>query len=407
MRNSTKLKFALLYFLLSPVTGDLAQGDTFDLLFIEKQRILDKASAYTSEKPVTVTAYRATRSAGGIHDFYSEGDYWWPDPDDPQAPYVRRDGLSNPDNFVAHRRAMIRFSEITATLVSAYILTGESTYSDLALEHLDAWFINENTRMNPNLLYGQAIQGRATGRSIGIIDTIHLVEVARSVKVLEQKNALPPKKLTDIKDWFTTYLDWLQTHPYGQKERVHPNNHGVCWSMQAAAFADLVGQTEVLSWVRNQFKKVYLEEMMALDGSFPAELSRTKPYGYSLFVLDAMSTVAQTASTQGDDLWTYQLPDGRGLRKGVAFLFPYIQDKNAWPYAKDVLYWADWPVRQPSLLFAGLRYRETKYLELWESLEPDPTIAEIVRNLPVRHPLLWMSSGEQSPEARGQSKVPE
>ena len=391
MKNLTKYQIVLLYLLLSPLTAVMAKGNTFDLLSLEKQRILNKASAYSTEKPATVTAYKAARSAGSIHDFYSEGDYWWPDPDNPQGPYVRRDGLSNPDNFVAHREAMVRFSEITATLVSAYILTGESIYSDLALEHLDAWFINENTRMNPSLLYGQAIQGRATGRSIGIIDTIHLVEVARSVKILEQKNALPPTKLKDIKTWFTSYLNWLLTHPYGQKERVHPNNHGVCWSMQAAAFADLVGQSEILAWVRNQFKTVYLEEMMALDGSFPAELSRTKPYGYSLFVLDAMSTVAQIASTADDDLWTYELPDGRGLKKGVAFIFPYIQDKRSWPYAKDVLYWADWPVRQPSLLFAGLRYHEPEYLKLWESLEPDPTIAEIVRNLPVRHPLLWVS----------------
>ena len=36
------------------------------------------------------------------------------------------------------------------------------------------------------------------------------------------------------------YLTWINTHPYGQKEKVHPNNHGVCWSMQAAAFADLL-----------------------------------------------------------------------------------------------------------------------------------------------------------------------
>lgn len=393
MRSTTKILLILFCLLLTKVTSAMTDDESFDLFFIEKQRVLDKASVYSKEKPVTVTDYKAARSTGNIHDFYSEGDYWWPDPDNPQGPYVRRDGLSNPDNFVAHRIAMIRFSEITATLVSAYILTGESTYSDLALDHLDAWFINENTRMNPSLLYGQAIQGHATGRSIGIIDTIHLVEVARSVQILEHRNALPANKLRDIKSWFSTYLDWLQTHPYGQKERVHPNNHGVCWSMQAAAFADLVGQSDILAWVRNQFKTVYLEEMMAPDGSFPAELSRTKPYGYSLFVLDAMSTVAQIASTADDDLWTYELPDGRGLKKGVDFMFPYIQDKNSWPYAEDVLYWADWPVRQPSLLFAGLQYLEPEYLSLWESLEPDPATAEIVRNLPVRHPLLWVKAG--------------
>jgi len=368
-----------------------ASDDAFDLRAIERPRILDKAATYLRQLPVTVTATKATRSAGGIHDFYSEGDYWWPDPDNPEGPYLRRDGLSNPGNFVAHRNAMIRFSEIVGTLVSAYILTGDTAYAEQALEHLDAWFINENTRMNPSLLYSQAIKGRVTGRSIGIIDTIHLVEVARGVQVLEQGNALPAAKLSAVKDWFREYLDWLQTHPYGQEERVHPNNHGVCWSMQAAAFADLVGQADTLAWVRNQFKTVYLEDMMASDGSFPAELNRTKPYGYSLFVLDAMATVAQIASTADDDLWTFVLPDGRGLKQGIAYMFPYIRDKNSWPYPKDVLYWADWPVRQPSLLFAGLRFDESSYLELWKGLEADPATAEIVRNLPVRHPLLWLT----------------
>ena len=49
MRNATIYKFALLYSLLSTVTGVLALCDSFDLLLIEKQRILDKAWAYTSE----------------------------------------------------------------------------------------------------------------------------------------------------------------------------------------------------------------------------------------------------------------------------------------------------------------------------------------------------------------------
>ena len=257
-----------------------AQADAvLDLRSVEKTRIMEKAAAYLDERPITVTASRAARSTGGVHDFFSEGDYWWPDPNDPQGPYLRRDGLTNPDNFVAHRRAMVRLSEIVATLVSAYLLTDHDVYAEHALDHLEAWFVDDATRMNPSLLYGQAIQGRATGRSIGIIDTIHLVEVARGVKVLEQHGALPAERLAPVKAWFAAYLDWLQTHPYGQQERVHPNNHGVCWSMQAAAFADLGGEAEVLEWVRGQFKSVYLAEMTADDGSFPAEQDRTKPYG--------------------------------------------------------------------------------------------------------------------------------
>ena len=361
------------------------------LVEIERERIIAKAITYLKENPVTVTAERSERSAGTAHDFYSEGDYWWLDPENPDGPYIRKDGLTNPDNFIAHRRAMVRLSEIIGTLTSAYIITGDKSYASHAHRHLKAWFVDESTRMNPNLLYGQAIKGHSTGRSIGIIDTIHLAEVARGAKILGQDGALPAKDFQSIKDWFTEYLDWLTTHPYGQRERVHPNNHGVCWSMQVASFADLVGRQAELDWIRKQFKTVYLAEMMAEDGSFPKELARTKPYGYSLFVLDAMAGVAQIASTEEDDLWAFKLPDGRGMEKGMSFLYPYIEDKSSWPYPQDVLYWNEWPVRHPSLLFAALNYSDIRYLHLWKTLEADPITAEVLRNLPLRHPLLWVS----------------
>jgi len=129
---------------------------------------------------------------------------------------------------------------------------------------------------------------------------------------------------------------------------------------------------------------------MAQDGSFPAELKRTKPYGYSLFVIDAMAGIAQIASTPEDDLWSFALPDGRGMRKAMQFIFPYIEDKSKWPGKADVLFWDEWPVRQPSLLFAGLKLNQPAYLKVWQRLEADPQTAEVVRNLPLRHPLLWI-----------------
>src|SRR5690349_8075093 len=59
------------------------------------------------QQPVTITSKQSERSAGGKHDFYSEGDYWWPDSSNLSGPYVQRDGLTNPQNFTAHRLAMI------------------------------------------------------------------------------------------------------------------------------------------------------------------------------------------------------------------------------------------------------------------------------------------------------------
>ena len=52
------------------------------------------------------------------------------------------------------------------------------------------------------------------------------------------------------------------------------------------------------------------------------------------FVIDAMAGVAQIVSTEADDLWEFQLPDGRGMHRGMRFILPYIEDKSAWPFRK-------------------------------------------------------------------------
>ena len=184
-----------------------------------KQGILERAAANLKEEPVTVTAFIAERSAGDVHDFYSEGDYWWPDTLYPDGPYVRRDGQTNPDNFVAHRHAMIRFSSIVANLTSAYLLEQEQKYVDAVLRHVRAWFVDEETRMNPDLQYAQAIKGIATGRGIGIIDTIHLMEVAQSLYRLEKLGLLSEDDIKSTKQWFADYLDWMSTHRNGIAER--------------------------------------------------------------------------------------------------------------------------------------------------------------------------------------------
>ncbi len=294
--------------------------------------------------------------------------------------------MTNPGNFVEHRRAMIRLASIVPTLASAYRLTGDERYAAHAMKHLRAWFVDEATRMAPHLRYAQAIQGRATGRGTGIIDTIHLVEVARSVEWLARSRSAPGADMRTIRGWFAEYLGWLTTHEYGIAERDAKNNHGTCWVMQAAAFAHLSGDAKTLEFCRDRFKRVLVPEQMAADGSFPLELKRTKPYGYSLFNLDAFAAICQIAGT----LWQWCLPDGRGMRRAMAFLYPYIRDKSAWPFAKDVMYFDQWPVRHPSLLFAGLALGEPRYLDLWTTLDPSPTTEEVIRNLPIRHPLIWI-----------------
>jgi Alginate lyase len=275
-------------------------------------------------------------------------------------------------------------------LAAASTVTREPRYAEHARRHLRAWFIDVDTLMQPHLLYSQAIKGRFTGRGIGIIDTVHLVEVVRAVTVLEQASLIPAAERDALKDWFARYLTWMTTHQYGIDEREAKNNHGTCWAMQVAQFARYVGRTDLIAFCRDRYRTVLLPNQAASDGSFPEELRRTKPYGYSLFNLDAMAMVCQILSAPDDNLWTYELPDGRGMRKAMAFMVPFIADKRRWPHTPDVMYFDEWPVRQPSLLFAGIALNEPEYLKLWRSLNPDPTVEEVIRNYFIRQPVLWL-----------------
>ncbi|MCW3467963.1 alginate lyase family protein [Chitinophaga nivalis] len=354
-----------------------------------RQAVIARAQRVISELPVTITAYSSARSAGDKHDFYSEGDYWWPDPADPKAPYIQRDGQSNPDNFTAHREAMIRLSRIMGALAAGYVAGGDKTYLQRALVHARAWFVDTATSMRPALLYAQAIKGRVTGRGIGIIDTIHLLEVVEALRIMEKAGIIPRDDLAAMKAWFTAYLQWMTTHPYGKDEMNATNNHGTCWVMQVASFARFTGNKTWTDFCIQRYETVLLPAQMAADGSFPQELKRTKPYGYSLFNLDAMSTICQLLSTPAHNLWQYTTNQQQNIALGMAFMYPYVQQKNSWPYGADVMYWNQWPVAQPFLVFGAAALDKEDYYRLWLSLEHDPQEPEVLRNLPVRNPLIW------------------
>jgi len=366
-----------------------AQSITKQVTETLRPYIMNEAVWALKQQPVTVTAETCSRSAGGKHDFYSEGDYWWPNPKSPDSPYVQKDGLTNPKNFIAHRLAMIRFSRVMGALATAYKITGDKKYVNEAELHLNAWFINPETMMNPNLLYAQAIKGVATGRGIGIIDAIQLMEVVQGTEAM--KNVLNKQTVDGTKAWFAKYLTWVTTHKYGLDEMNAKNNHGTCWVMQVACFAKFTNNTALLTLCRDRYKQILLPGQMAAEGSFPLELKRTKPYGYSIFDLDAMCTICQLLSTKEDNLWAFETADGRSIAKGIAFLYPYLKDKSKWPYAHDVMHWEDWPVAQPSLVFGAAALNNTDWLNAWKALNHAPENEEVIRNLPVRHPLIWLN----------------
>lgn len=357
----------------------------------DRARILAAADVALKLAPLTITAQRAKLSEGGPNDFYSNGDYWWPDPSKPDGlPYVKRDGETNPENFTAHRDAIRELRDAVAALGAAWLITREEKYPQKAAELLRVFFLDPATRMNPHLNFAQAIPGLTPGRGIGIIDTLHLIEIPKAVEAMATADAMTPELRDGLKGWFREYLTWMLESKNGKEEGETKNNHAVAFYLQVAVFAEFTENAAALAECRKRFKDAFLAKQMAADGSFPQELARTKPYAYSIFQLDNMATLCQVLSTPEEKLWELTRDDGAGMKKAMAYLYPFLKDKSTWPLKPDVQAWEGWPARQPCLLFAGLAEGNADYLELWKTLKPDPVDLEVRRNIAITQPVLWL-----------------
>jgi len=361
---------------------------------IDHDRILRLANLALKLKPPAITDHVATNSAGGPHDFFSQGDYYWPNTTNATGlPYIGRDGESNPDNFNFHRMAMRDMKDAVAALAAAYVITGDDKYVRKSVELLKVFFLDDATKMNPNLDYAQAVLGKQTGSAFGVIDTLHLAELPVAVSFLEKSPAFPSGVDAGLKKWFTDYDGWITTATNGVKEMNALNNHSIACFVQLASFAKFTGDEKLLELCRTRFKEVLLPNQMTNNGSFPRELARTKPYGYSIFQVDNVATLCVLLSTTNEDFWKFTLPDGRSPKTAIDFIYPYLMDKNKWladGHPRDVMHWDNWPMRQPCLIFAYAETGDKKYFDLWKKLDADPTDLEIRRNVAITQPLLWV-----------------
>jgi hypothetical protein len=184
--------------------------------------------------------------------------------------------------------------------------------------------------MNPNLLYAQAIKGRYTGRGIGIIDTLHLVEVARAIEVMEKAPGLSAVERKGVVLWFADYLQWMTTDKNGLDEREAKNNHGSWYAAQTASYALFTGDTALAREIADG-AKARIGWQITPAGEQPIEMERTRSYHYSGFNIEALSRVAEMGRLVGVDLWRYQAPEGGSLRKALDHVARFLGDPKQWP----------------------------------------------------------------------------
>lgn len=361
----------------------------FNVAEYERDRILTSAAEALKHAPQTVTSLPAPVTGLDPHLYSSEDVEWWPNEDDAAAPHEHRVGRNYPGAFTAHRDAVVRLNGIVGACVAAWRLTAERRYADHAMLHLRAWFLDGATKMEPNLGHAGCVPKQAVGTPRGVEETVVLAEVVRAATFLCAYNGVATEdEAAGLRAWFGAFATWLNESKNGFIAREMKDRLAICWTLQAAECARFARNDALLLECSHRFRDKLLRQMN-FDGQFPLELHRPDAYAASIFTSDCLAATCEVLSTPMDRLWDYTLPDGRGMRSAVAFLYPVLENRGAWKLPSDAQHFQDWPVRQPTLLFAGRAYGSPEYIALWKRLPPEPKSEELLRYFPVRQPALW------------------
>jgi len=299
------------------------------------EKLILKANLALEKGPYTVMNKKRMPPSNNKHDYLSLAPYFWPNPDTPNGfPYIRKDGEVNPEtrDEQTDRDELSNFFTSVDVLGKAFHYSGKEVYATKAISLIDTWFLSPETRMNPNLNFGQGVPGTSTGRPFGVIEFSGIQDVITCMDLLELGGKLDLKTKAEFKLWLKDYATWLQTSEIGTMERNTLNNHGCWYDVQLCSILLYIGDIESVKKILESAKIIRIANQIEPDGSMPRELERTKSFSYSTMNLNAMTKLAYFGKRTGVDLWKFETADGRSIQKAYEYLISYISSDKEWKY---------------------------------------------------------------------------
>ncbi|KAJ7140040.1 chondroitin AC/alginate lyase [Mycena crocata] len=278
-----------------------------------QESIVEWAERLSASGPWRVTDKPMLAPSGDKKDYMSWAPYWWPDCSNagnttelaPEqiwvtCPYVNRDGQFNPDRLTINNiGGFYNLSDAVLYNAIAFSFQKESSniHSKNIVKFIQAWFLDAETGMNPNLNYAQMKRGPdgQIGTQTGVLDLKGFVKIVSGIIVLRKR------KCTDWTDdidaqmvsWVQQYITWLETNKLGVDECNSANNHGSFCFNQWAALKLLVNDIPGSISVGNRFFQGIYQEQINSTGDQPLEAARTHPFHYRNYNIGAMITNAR------------------------------------------------------------------------------------------------------------------
>lgn len=336
----------------------------------ERVEIVEKADRHLAGESYSVTYKKATTPSGDKRDYISMGPYWWADPSKPDGlPYIRRDGEVNPEC----RENYTDFQNLKGVIAAvrdlriAYFATNNNLYARRAEELLRIFFVDNETKMNPNLNYGQFVPGHNSGRCFGIIELSGIPSLLEDLTALERDKVWDKTLTSQMHSWMSDMLEWLLNSQIGTEERNTLNNHATHYDRLCVAIYIYIGEPKSAREYITKYTLPRLPQQIAKDGSQPKELARTKSWNYSTMNLKGFIEIAQLGEQVGYDLWHYSKGEHIYIKSMIDWFVPYLNGEREWTWRQ--IHKTKVENIRPIMEIAAEVYKDGSYLELNKKLK--------------------------------------
>ena len=105
----------------------------------------------------------------------------------------------------------------------SFAVTGTRSYAQKTVSFLEAFFLEKETAMTPNVNFGQIVRGvgpeHRVGTFTGVLDMRGMIKVANAILTLKvtKSQDWDTQKDAAMKLWLRQYLGWLESSPIAKK----------------------------------------------------------------------------------------------------------------------------------------------------------------------------------------------
>lgn len=302
-----------------------------------RDNLIERADKLIPIKIKTVTDKSIIPPSGDKKDFISWAIYWWPNPKSADGkPYIRKDGRTNPESKkITDNQAALDMLSGTSLTALAGFYTGDKRYFQKSSDYLRAWFVNPETRMNPNFNYGEIRPGHDEdkGNYTGIIlFAFRMQQILDSAALLKGQDCWSENDQKELERWMTEYLQWLNTSELALEAKMSTNNHATYFASQMAMLYTYIGKpSEAKAVLEEVFNRAFPKQF-GENGIQEHELGRTLSFSYSTMNLRGWVNMAKIGNKCGFDAWKFKDEKGIGLYEALSFYIPFADPASKWPY---------------------------------------------------------------------------